>query len=90
MATKLTNTQIQTLVNNAYSEAVGTTTVDTMLDISDFCERGVSEIGADLREKFFGKLLGVITKNWYLDSSYRSNYRTSSLKTVRCSAQSPR
>ena len=63
MATKLTNSQIQTLVNNAYNEAVGTTTVDTMLDITDFCERGTNEIGADIREKFFGKLLAVITKN---------------------------
>ena len=75
MATKLTNTQIQTLVNNAYNEAVGTTSSETMLDITDFCERGTAEIGADLREKFFGKLLGVITKNWYVDSSYRSNYK---------------
>ena len=73
MATKLSNTQIQTLVNNAYNEAVGTTSSETMLDITDFCERGTAEIGADLREKFFGKLLGVITTNWKVDSSYRSD-----------------
>lgn len=75
MATKLTNTQIQTLVNSAYNQAVGSEAVTNMLDISAFCERGTAEIGADLREKFFGKLLGVITKNWYVDSSYRSNYK---------------
>lgn len=75
MATKLTNTQIQALVNSAYNQAVGSENSANMLNISDFCERGTAEIGADLREKFFGKLLGVITKNWYVDSSYRSNYK---------------
>lgn len=71
---KLTNTQIQALVNDAYNQMTGTTP-DTNLDISAFCERGTNEIGADLREKFFGKLLGVITKNWYVDSAYRSQYK---------------
>lgn len=72
--TKLTNTQIQALVNAAYAQATGQTAVETALDLSDFCERGTAEIGADLREKFTGALLGVLTKNWYLDSSYRSQY----------------
>lgn len=72
---KLTNTQIQSIVNEAYAQATGKNTAGTQIDISNFCERGTNEIGADLREKFFGKLLGVITKNWYVDSSYRSTYR---------------
>ena len=51
---KLTNTQIQTLVNSAYNQAVGSEAVTNMLDISAFCERGTNEIGEALREKFFG------------------------------------
>lgn len=71
--TKLTNTQIQTLVNDAYKQMTGKEAL-TAEDLSNFSDNGVADVSA-LREKFTGKLLGVIAKNWYTDSSYRSAYK---------------
>lgn len=72
--TKLTNTQIQNIVNLAYKEFTGQEGVDTVIDLSTFTDDGVKDIGA-LRSKFTGKLLGVLTKNWFTDTSYRSTYK---------------
>lgn len=71
--TKLTNTQIQNLVNLAYAEMTGETGVDETLDLSAFCDNGAKEIG-DKREQFLGKLLGVTAKTWFTDTSYRSEF----------------
>lgn len=71
--TKLTNTQIQTLVNNAYKQMTGKEALTTE-DLSAFSDNGTADVSA-LRETFTGKLLGVIAKNWYTDSSYRSSYK---------------
>lgn len=60
--TNLTNTQIQTLVNAAYAQATGQTAVETALDLSDFCERGTAEIGADLRENSPARCLVCLPK----------------------------
>lgn len=72
--TKLTNTQIQNIANLAYKEFTGQEGVDVVLDLSTFTDDGVKDIGA-LRSKYTGKLLGVLTKNWFTDSSYRSTYK---------------
>lgn len=72
--TKLTNTQIQAVVNEAYRQFVGSDSVETVLDLSDFTDNGEKDVQA-LRSKFTGKLIGVLTKNWFTDSSYQSEYK---------------
>ena len=71
--TKLTTTQIDTVVNAAYAQATGQADLSTALDLSAF-----SDVGNDdptlLREKFTGALAGQLIKNWYGDTSYRSSY----------------
>lgn len=71
--TKLTNTQIQTLVNDAYKQMTGKEAMTTE-DLSAFSDSGASDVTA-LRETFTGKLLATVAKNWYTDSSYRSSYK---------------
>lgn len=71
--TKLTNTQIQTLVNDAYKQMTGKEAMTTE-DLSAFSDSGDSDVTA-LRETFTGKLLATVAKNWYTDSSYRSSYK---------------
>ena len=72
--TKLTNTQIQTIVNTAYAQATGGADLSTALYLSAFSDVGNADPTL-LREKFTGALAGVIMKNWFMDSSYRSDYR---------------
>lgn len=71
--TKLTNTQIQTIVNTAYAQMTGSADLTTPLDLSAFSDVGDSDPTL-LRERFTGALAGVIIKNWFGDSSYRSDY----------------
>lgn len=71
--TKLSNEQIQTVVNTAYAQFTGSADLSTALDLSKFNDPGNKDITAD-RERFTGALLGVLIKNWYTDSSYRSEY----------------
>ena len=71
--TKLTNTQIQTVVNAAYAQATGQADLTTPLDLSAFSEVGDYDPTL-LREKFTGALMGQLIKNWYGDTSYRSEY----------------
>lgn len=71
--TKLTNTQIQTIVNDAYKQMTGKEAMTTE-DLSAFSDSGTTDITA-LRENFTGKLLATVAKNWYTDSSYRSSYK---------------
>lgn len=71
--TKLTNTQIQTIVNDAYKQMTGKEAMTTE-DLSAFSDSGTNDITA-LRENFTGKLLATVAKNWYTDSSYRSSYK---------------
>lgn len=71
--TKLTNTQIATLVNDAYRQMTGSETLTTQ-DLTNFSDTGENDPRA-YREQFTGKLLGVVARNWYTDSSYRSAYK---------------
>lgn len=70
--TKLTTTQIDTLVNAAYTDATGGGEL-TQLDLSAFTDTGVSDVAA-LRSKFTGKLLGLLRKNFYTQTSAESEY----------------
>lgn len=71
--TKLTTTQIDSIVNDAYRQMTGKDTLSAE-DLSNFSDTGVADVQA-LRSQFTGKLLNVIAKNWYTDSSYRSSYK---------------
>lgn len=71
--TKLTNTQIQTIVNTAYAQMTGSDDLSTPLDLTAFSDVGDADPTL-LRERFTGALAGVIIKNWFGDSSYRSSY----------------
>lgn len=71
--TKLTNTQIQSIVNDAYRQMTGKEAL-TAEDLSAFSDTGTDDVSA-LREKFTGKLIATVAKNWYLDSSYRTSYK---------------
>ena len=71
--TKLTNTQIQSIVNDAFKQMTGKEALTTE-DLSAFSDIGTDDVSA-LREKFTGKLIAVVAKNWYLDSSYRTSYK---------------
>ena len=70
---KLSNAQIKDIVNVAYKQFTGREDITTPLDLTAFCDMGAESIG-DNRERFTNALIGVITKNWFLDTSYRSQY----------------
>lgn len=70
--TKLTTEQIDTLVNDAYSQAVGAEEV-TELDLTKFTDEGVTDVQA-LRSKYTGKLLGLVTENFFTQTSAESEY----------------
>ena len=72
MATKLSNTQIKALVNASYGQMTGSSDI-AELDLSAFCDNGTNDLTGE-RERFTGALIGVCTKNWYTDTSYRSEY----------------
>ena len=70
---KLSNAQIKDIVNAAYKQFTGKEDIVAPLDLTAFCDMGSESIG-DNRERFTNALIGVITKNWFLDTSYRSQY----------------
>ena len=72
MAT-LNNNQIAAILNEAIAQSTGADEIDT-LDLSGIVDRGndASVIGST--ESFTKALLNVITKYWFTDSSYRSQY----------------
>ena len=72
MATKLSNTQIKNIVNLAYKQMTGSEDI-AQIDLTNFTDKGANSI-SDYREKFTGALLGVMTKLWFTDTSYRSEY----------------
>lgn len=70
--TKLTTEQINGLVNQAYSDSVGATEL-TELDLTKLSDEGTSDVAA-LRSKFTGKLLGLITDNFFTQTSAEGEY----------------
>lgn len=69
---KLTTEQIDGLVNEAYSQSVGATDVAEM-DLTKFADEGVSDVQA-LRSKYTGKLIGLVTNNFFTQTSAESEY----------------
>ncbi|MCQ2053056.1 MAG: hypothetical protein MJZ03_03890 [archaeon] len=69
--TKITNTQIDTLVKTAYAQATGQEGADVQIDLTNFTETGA--YGQDftlVRERFTGALIALLAKNFFLDSAY--------------------
>lgn len=69
---KLTNTQINNIVNEVYVQMVGKSDIEP-IDISKLSDIGRATINDD-RERFTNGLIGVLTRNWFTDTSYRSEY----------------
>lgn len=67
----LNNNQITTTLNEAYKEALGSEALDTVT-LKDIIDNG--GVSPDSREAFTKALLNVLIKNWYTDTSYRSQY----------------
>lgn len=72
MAVILPFKQTSELVKQAYSVATGNTEI-TVEDLTTAIDTGSSEIG-DVREPFTKALIAIITKNWFTDTAYRSEY----------------
>lgn len=70
----LNNNQIYSIVNEAYRQALGTDAIDT-IDLQDFIDTGsaYSAISAN-KDQFTSALINVSAKNWFADTSYRSQY----------------
>lgn len=69
---KLTTEQIDDLVNEAYSQSTGLDTISE-IDLTAFTDNGTSDVQA-LRSKFTGKLLGLVTKNFFTQTSAEEEY----------------
>lgn len=72
MAT-LNNNQVATILNAAIAQATGAAEVG-QLTLKDIIDTGNDTAVIGSVEQFTKSLINVITKNWFTDSSYRSNY----------------
>lgn len=71
---ELAMTQIKDIVNQAYKEYTGQNVTDVTIDLTGFTETGDPNVAGN-RERFTKALLGVMTRRWYTDASYRSSYK---------------
>ena len=82
----LNNNAVYSLVNEAYKQAVGAKAIATE-DLTDFCETGAAydTLIADnaWKDQFCKALLQQCVKNFYTDTSYRSEYRDPFFKDSR-------
>lgn len=70
----LNNNQIFTLVNEAYKQALGENAI-AVENLEGFTDTGVAyESLQDYKEQFTDALLNLCVKNWFSDTSYRSQY----------------
>ena len=72
MSVILPYNQTSELVKQAYSIATGNSAI-TVEDLTKAIDSGSAEIG-NVREPFTKALIAILTKNWFTDSSYRSEY----------------
>ena len=72
MAVILPYSQTSELVRQAYSIATGNSEI-TVEDLTKAIDTGSAEIG-NVREPFTKALIAILTKNWFTDTSYRSEY----------------
>ena len=82
----LNNNAVYSLVNEAYKQAVGAKAIATE-NLTDFCETGAAydTLIADnaWKDQFCKALLQQCVKNFYTDTSYRSEYRDPFFKDSR-------
>lgn len=70
---QLNNNQVCDLLIDAYKQSTGQTEVSE-LDLSSFVDTGSDDSIIGSKEQFTKALINVVTKNWFTDSSYRSEY----------------
>lgn len=71
----LNNNQVYSLVNDAYKQAVGSDAIDTQ-NLEDFIDTGSAYSAiASMKDQFTAALINVLAKNWFTDTSYRSEYK---------------
>lgn len=70
----LNNNQVAELLNDAFPQSTGADSLDK-LSLQDFIDKGNDPDVVGSQEQFNKKLLNVIIKRWYEDSSYRSSYK---------------
>lgn len=72
MAT-LNNNQVASILNAAIAQATGKDDIDT-LDLRGIVDQGNDSNVIGSVEQFTKALINVLIKNWFTDTSYRSNY----------------
>lgn len=70
----LNNNQVEDLLNEAFPQSTGEDEIDK-LSLQGFIDKGNDPDVIGSVEQFNKKLLNVIIKRWYEDSSYRSTYK---------------
>lgn len=71
----INNNQVYNLVNSAYRQALGADAI-AVEDLQGFVDTGsaYAQIAAN-KDQFTNALINVLAKNWFTDSSYRSQYK---------------
>ena len=70
----LNNNQIYTLVNSAYTQVLGGNAIATE-DLSAFTDEGdASGSLAAYKDQWVNALINICARNWFTDTSYRSEY----------------
>ena len=70
----INNNQAAEVIKAAYKQATGSTALDT-LNLEGIIDAGKSGEFTPEKEPFTKALISVLTKNWFTDSSYRSQYK---------------
>lgn len=69
----LNNNQVATVINSAVSQSTGNAIVQ--LDLSGIVDAGNDATIIGSKEAFTKALLNVLIKNWFTDTTYRSQYK---------------
>ena len=70
----INNNQAAEVIKAAFKQATGSTALDT-LDLEGIIDAGKFGEFTPEKEPFTKALIAVLTKNWFTDSSYRSQYK---------------
>lgn len=70
----INNNQAAEVIKAAFKQSTGSTAIDT-LDLEGIIDAGKSGEFTPEKEPFTKALISVLTKNWFTDSSYRSQYK---------------
>ena len=70
----INNNQAAEVIKAAYKQSTGSNAIDT-LDLEGIIDAGKSGEFTPEKEPFTKALMAVLTKNWFTDSSYRSQYK---------------